>query len=640
MMHKIDWATEWLETNGLGGFAMGSVGGERTRRYHGLLMTDRLQRRTILVNGIEVWAQTATGTFPLSTHVYDGGTRFPDNQSFIQNFAHYPCPIWTFLLPDGTRITQEIVMLRNREVTIIRWSLLQGDSVQLHVRPLLSGRDYHSLHHEHGGFDFSSSAIESGDASQSIVAWHPYHDLPRICASVSGNYEPKPTWFHNYYYHAEQLRGLDFLEDLASPGEFHFELTDSPTLLSFSADEPLADADNALAAELLRRSQLTSLQQAASQYIVKRDGRDTIIAGYPWFTDWGRDTFISLRGLCLASGELEIAKNILLAWSDTVSEGMLPNRFPDGDQPPEYNSVDASLWFVIAANEFLSLASLRRGLVTPADEAKLIAATEEILTGYANGTRHEIQMDDDGLIAAGEPGVQLTWMDAKVGDWVVTPRIGKPVEIQALWLNSLWLAGRRNKKWSEIFDNTLPTFRKRFWNDATGSLYDIVDVDHAAGTVDASFRPNQILAVGGLPYVLIEGKRAKSLVDGIEQRLWTPLGLRTLAPDDSRYRGHYGGGIYERDGAYHQGTVWPWLLGPFVDAWLRVRGNSPEAVREAQQKFWRPIEQHLNEAGLGHVTEVAGGDAPHLPGGCPFQAWSLAEYIRVCKPTMSVRPQK
>jgi len=207
-------------------------------------------------------------------------------------------------------------------------------------------------------------------------------------------------------------------------------------------------------------------------------------------------------------------------------------------------------------------------------------------------------------------------------------------------LNSLWLAGRRNKKWSEIFDRTLPTFRKRFWNESAGTLYDIVDVGHAVGVVDTSFRPNQILAVGGLPYVLFEGKRARSIVDGVEEQLWTPLGLRTLAPEDPSYRGQYGGGIYERDGAYHQGTAWPWLIGPFVEAWLRVRGNAPAAVREANQKFWRPIEEHMTQYGLGHVTEIANGDAPHVPGGCPFQAWSLAEYIRVCKPAITGRVAK
>jgi len=636
-MIKNDSTLEWLETNGLGGFAMGTASGERTRRYHGLLMMDRNSRRTILVNGLEVWAETTAGTFPLSTQVYDGGARFPGGVDYLEHFTHHPWPKWKFAFPNGIQISQEIMIPRGRDATLIRWTKSGGTAVRLHVRPLLSGRDYHTLQHENDEFEFAAELPDSTGSNESVVAWQPYQDSPRIVARVSGSYEHKPLWFRSFYYEAEQERGLDFLEDLASPGEFHCDLGLSAITLALSVDEPLERVDDVFAIETQRRSKMSPLKLAASHYIVRRDERATIIAGYPWFTDWGRDTFIALRGLCLAGDDLEVAKNILLAWSETVSEGMLPNRFPDGDGAPEYNSVDASLWFVIAANEFLSLASARPGMVNAAEEAKLILATDEILAGYRRGTRHEIRMDEDGLIAAGEPGVQLTWMDAKVNDWVVTPRIGKPVEIQALWLNCLWLAGRRKSEWAEIFDAALPTFRRKFWNEKAGGLYDIVDVDHAIGTVDASFRPNQILAVGGLPYVLIEGRRARSMVDGVEQKLWTPLGLRTLSPDDSNYRGQYVGGIYQRDGAYHQGTAWPWLLGPFVDAWLRVRGNSTEANREAKQKFWAPIEKHINSAGLGHISEVASGDAPHRPAGCPFQAWSLGEYIRVCKPTLSGR---
>ncbi len=628
---------EWIETNGLGAFAMGTVSGERTRRYHGLLMTDRQQRRSILVNGFEAWAQSSTATYPLSTQIYDGGTVFPNSQEHLVGFNHYPWPRWQFEFPDGTKIRQEIISPRGHDATILRWTLEAGDPVTLHVRPLLSCRDYHSLHHVNNGFDFAATELAAGTDGLIAIGWRPYHDMPRVVATVQGTYTHQPTWYHNFYYHAEQSRGLDFLEDLASPGEFHFSVSQKSATLAFSADEPLNHFNDVLENETSRRKALSPLKLAASQYIVCRDGRDTIIAGYPWFTDWGRDTFISLRGLCLASGEMEIAKKILLAWSETVSEGMLPNRFPDGDHSPEYNSVDASLWFVIAVYEFLSLSSQQPGLVSPTDATTLLSATSEILNGYRRGTRHAIHMDVDGLIAAGEPGVQLTWMDAKVGDWVVTPRIGKPVEIQALWLNCLWLAGKRKKKWGEVFDGVLPTFRKKFWNEQAGALHDIIDVDHAVGKVDSSFRPNQLLAVGGLPCVLIDGRRARSIVDQAEQKLWTPLGLRTLSPDDPHYRGEYRGGVYERDGAYHQGTAWPWLLGPFVDAWIRVRGNSPDAILEANQRFWAPIERHLAAYGLGHVTEVASGNAPHAPGGCPFQAWSLSEYIRVCKPTVTGR---
>ena len=627
---------EWLETNGLGAFVMGTASSERTRRYHNLLMIDRRSRRTVLVNGMEVWAQSTSGTYALSTQVYDGGVRFPDGAKTLESFIHHPWPKWKFALPGGVQISQEVIVPRGLDATLIRWTQTAGDAVKLHVRLLMSVRDYHSLQQMNDRFDFEATTI-GDDPSSVTMAWTPYPDQPRIVVTSPGRYEHKPSWFKDFYYADEDERGLDFLEDLAVPGEFHFELGDTPRMLTLAVDEPIVAPDDIFANEMVRRSKLSPLKLAASHYVVRRDERDTIIAGYPWFTDWGRDTFIALRGLCLAGDQLDIAKNILLAWSATVSEGMLPNRFPDGDSSPEYNSVDASLWFVIAANEFLSLASSRTGLVSSADEKQITLATDEILNGYRRGTRHEIRMDEDGLIAAGEPGVQLTWMDAKVGDWVVTPRIGKPVEVQALWLNCCWLAGRRLPHWAKIFDAALPTFRKRFWNETAGSLYDIVDVNHAVGTVDASFRPNQILAVGGLPYVLIEGRRARSIVDAVEAKLWTPLGLRALSPDDSRYQGTYGGGIFRRDGAYHQGTAWPWLLGPFVDAWLRVRGNSAAAQAEAKQKFWLPIEGQMKVAGLGHVSEVVSGDAPHGAGGCPFQAWSLGEYIRVCKPVISGR---
>jgi len=590
-----------------------------------------------LVNGIEVWAQTAGGTFPLSTQLYVGGTRFPCGAIYIEQFTHYPWPKWVFALPNGTRITQEILVPRGRDTTVIRWTTSEASPVVLHVKSLLSVRDYHSLQHANDGFDFSATVTQSKANGALRVQWQPYSTAPRIVASTVGSYDHNPQWVRSVLYGEEEHRGLECAEDLASPGEFHLKLESGLASLAFSADEPDDAVDILIAEEERRRIRMSPLKLTASHYLVRRDERATIIAGYPWFTDWGRDTFISLRGLCLAGDEIELAKDILLAWSETVSEGMLPNRFPDGDFAPEYNSVDASLWFIIAANEFMSLAPLRIGLLSPAEEAKLIHATHEIIDGYRRGTRHEIRMDEDGLIAAGEPGVQLTWMDAKVGDWVVTPRIGKPVEIQALWLNCLWLAGRRKPELAEIFDAALPTFRKKFWNEETGALHDIIDVDHAIGTVDRSFRPNQILAVGGLPYVLIEGRRARSIVDQIEQKLWTPMGLRTLDPADPNYRGQYCGGIYQRDGAYHQGTVWPWLLGPFAEAWVRVRGNSVEAQRDAKQKFWRPIETHLASVGLGHISEIADGDYPHTPAGCPFQAWSISEYIRVCKPVLTGR---
>ncbi len=383
------------------------------------------------------------------------------------------------------------------------------------------------------------------------------------------------------------------------------------------------------AAERKRRSFPSRLERAADVYVVQRKGGKTIVAGYPWFTDWGRDTFIALRGLCLATGRLDDARDILVQWAGAVSEGMLPNRFPDAAETAEYNSVDASLWFVVAVDEYVQAMHAEQRRVAPSDLAALRAAVNVILDGYTKGTRYRIGCDTDGLLAAGEPGVQLTWMDAKVGDWVVTPRIGKPVEVQALWLNALKIGGGFSERWATAFRLGCAAFRTRFWDEDHGYLYDVVDPDHRPGTADATFRPNQIFAVGGLPFAVLDGAPARRVVDAVEARLLTPLGLRSLAPGEAGYAAHYQGSVRERDGAYHQGTVWPWLLGPFVEAWVRVRGGTRQAKQEARARFLAPLLQHRDEAGLGHISEIADGDPPHTPRGCPFQAWSVGEALRL-----------
>jgi predicted glycogen debranching enzyme len=466
--------------------------------------------------------------------------------------------------------------------------------------------------------------------------------MSRITAFSNGIYTHQPDWYRNFLYKEEQARGLDHTEDLATPGSFGWNLSEDEAVLIFSTGEqkssPLALIDvpahaylhKARAAERQRRQRFSSrLQRAADAYVVRRGEGKTIVAGYPWFTDWGRDTFIALRGLCLATGRLDEAREILLAWADTVSEGMLPNRFPDHGDGPEFNSVDASLWYVIAVHDFFQTVAASRRTVSPPDQQTLHDAIEAILSGYEKGTRYHIHADSDGLLAAGEPGAQLTWMDAKIGDWVVTPRIGKPVEVEALWLNALHIASTFSAHWRDLFTRGREAFQSRFWNDSGGYLYDIVDPDHRAGSVDAAFRPNQILAVGGLPISLLDPDRACRVVEAVEARLWTPLGLRSLAPEQPGYVPQYQGGVRERDSAYHQGTVWPWLIGPFVEAWVRVHGGTPEAKRAARAQYLEPLLRHLDEAGLGHISEIADGAPPHTPHGCPFQAWSVGEVLRL-----------
>jgi predicted glycogen debranching enzyme len=381
------------------------------------------------------------------------------------------------------------------------------------------------------------------------------------------------------------------------------------------------------AAERTRRAAFASpLDRAADAYVVRRDAGLTIVAGYPWFGDWGRDTFIALRGLCLATGRIDDAGRMLDEWADLVAEGMIPNRLPDRGDQPEYNSVDASLWYAIAVAEYLALGS--SASIPSRRVERLRGAVDAILDGYSRGTRHGICADADGLLAAGEPGVQLTWMDSKIGDWVVTPRVGKPVEIQALWLNALAAASDWRPALRDRLELGLASFERRFWSAERGFLHDVVDVDHVPGMHDSTLRPNQILAIGGLPLPLVTGARARSIVDVVERELLTPLGLRSLGPREPAYVMRYEGGVRERDSSYHQGTVWPWLIGPFVEAWVRVHGADDRARSEAAARFLPALDEHRNRAGLGHISEIADAEPPHTPRGCPFQAWSLGEYLR------------
>jgi predicted glycogen debranching enzyme len=632
----MDLDAEWLESDDAGGFASGTVGLVRTRRYHALLLAASRPpaARFVLVNGLEAWIETPSGRFALTTQFYAPDILTPDGRLHIASFSATPWPNWDYALPDGTGIAHDLFVHRASGETVLRWRRTAGTGAcRLLVRPLISGRDYHGLHHENPAFAMQAAVLGSS------VAWRPYPDVPPIAALSNGHYRAEPEWYRNFLYAMEQARGMECIEDLAAPGIFAFDLAQGEAVLILRAGAPAegaAEAHEAAAheaaahaatladAERKRRAGTPdSLALAAASYGARRGSGRTLMAGFPWFTDWGRDTFIAMRGLVLAEGRLDEAEAILAAWADLVSEGMLPNRFADAGDALEYNSVDASLWFVIAVHDFLEASGAR-----PAIEARLAGAVAAILEGYAHGTRYRIGLDADGLIRAGEPGVQLTWMDAKVGDWVVTPRIGKPVEVQALWINALRIARRWSPDWAKLEARARDAFLARFPNPA-GGLFDVVDADHVRGRTDGRIRPNQILAVGGLPFPVLTGAAARGVVDLVEAKLLTPLGLRSLAPEDPDYAPHYQGGLRARDGAYHQGTVWPWLIGPFVDAWLRTRDNSDAARAEAREKFLPPLMAHLATAGLGHVSEIADGDPPHTPRGCPFQAWSLGELIRV-----------
>jgi predicted glycogen debranching enzyme len=622
---------EWLEADGLGGFASGTVGGVRTRRYHALLLPALPTGRVALVNGFDAWLETSAGTYALSSHAYPDGVEYPNGSKRLEQFEPEPWPTWTFRCEDGTRVRQEIFAAHETGAVCVAFTVMGNPTrARLTFRPFMSGRDYHALHHENPACRME--ALVEGER----LVLSPYASIPAFVVASNGAYRAQADWYRHFVYAEERARGLDFMEDLATPGTLTFDLTRQPGALLFATKEasdarPRQPVDKTVAAfranEAARRRRFTQrLHRAADAYVVRREGGKTLIAGYPWFTDWGRDTFISLRGLCLATGRFDDAEAILTRWAGCVSEGMLPNRFAD-DGNAEFNSVDASLWFIVAAHEFLALPGRR---VAPAVAAKLRAAIEALLSGYAQGTRHGIRADADGLLSAGEPGVALTWMDARVGNRAITPRIGKPVEVQALWLNGLAIgAALGSQRWRDLHDRGLASFAERFWNAERHCLYDVVDVDHRPGTVDAALRPNQLFAVGGLPQAVLEGERARAVVDAVEAALWTPMGPRSLAPSEPGYAPHYGGGAPERDEAYHQGTVWPWLAGPFIEAWIRVRGDSELSRRAARERFLPALRAHLDAAGLGHVSELADAEAPHAPRGCPFQAWSTGELLRI-----------
>jgi predicted glycogen debranching enzyme len=636
---------EWLEADGLGGFASHTSQGTRTRRYHALLLVARKppSDRRVLVNGVDAVVDSDGQRHALTSQTYKPAAETDppivrlEGLSVRTSFDNSLWPTWIYDLSDGTTIEHSIIVPRGLPLVLLTWRWVSPGSGSTHltVRPFFSGRDYHALHRENPEFVFDAAEEGAGR-----LVFQPYASEPAVVALSNGVFQAEPYWYREFLYADDRDRGLDCVEDLGAPGTFTFDLKASEAILVLgtkTATETI-DLKNLVdrvatirSVERARRLQApTALDRAALSYIVERGSGKTILAGYPWFTDWGRDTFIAIRGLCLATGRRADARRVLLQWSGTVSQGMMPNRFADSDEAPQYNSVDASLWFIVAVHD-LRLAERNKGFVpSMVEEWQLNAAIVSILRGYAAGTRHGIRMDHDHLLAAGEPGVQLTWMDAKVGDHVVTPRSGKAVEIQALWINALRIGATIDSGFAGWADRAESSFHERFWNEDCSYLYDVVDCDHVPGRVDAHIRPNALFTVGGLPHEVMRGDRARAIVDLAEKTLLTPMGLRSLSNDDPQYRGAYRGGVWTRDTAYHQGTVWPYLMGAFVEAWVRTR-DTPRAaaIDEARRRFLDPFLKVLDPNGIGHLPEIAEGDAPHLPRGCPFQAWSLGEALRL-----------
>jgi predicted glycogen debranching enzyme len=648
---SFDAGAEWLEADGLGGFASGTVSGVRTRRYHALLCCARTPptTRMVLVNGIEAWVEVGAQRIPLTTQYYEPGVVHPDGHTRLAGFASTPWPTWRWVLPTQqgeVAIEQELLVPWRRPMTVMTWTVHASVPVTLHVRPLVSGRDYHHMHHENDSMNawgFESAA----DGGRKIV-YRLYPGIPEIELLTDGQYQNQREWYRRFRYEKEAYRGLDCLEDLASPGVFSWKMRPgerTEARMIMRASTPTGPVEYEVAGsvaqrvkafkdrELARRTKEgEGLERAARDYLVTRGLSTTIIAGYPWFTDWGRDTFISLRGLCLATGRLEEARQILTDWARYRVEGMLPNRFPDAGASPEFHSVDAGLWYITAAYDFLLTAKAKRFEVSKGDERSIVDTCAALVEGCMQGTRHGIRMDPaDGLLSAGVEGTALTWMDARYDGRAVTPRIGKPVEIQALWINALSLVAGKTKKLHQLRDKAAESFVARFWNAERGYLADVVDVNHKPGRDDWSVRPNALFAIGGLRDVLLPLEIATLVVDKAERELWTPMGMRTLAPSEPAYHARYGGPPDARDESYHQGTAWPWLNGPFVEAWVRVRGGTAEAKNEARRRFLDPMLNQPDRGGVGHIAEIADADEPFHSRGCPWQAWSVAEALRLDK---------
>jgi len=628
---------EWLETNGLGGFSSSTIVGMNTRRYHGLLTaaTRPPVGRFVLLSKMEETLLVDGRHYDLSCNQYSGAV-YPKGHRYLTEFRLAPFPTFVYSV-EGIEIQKRVFMVHGENTAVIEYDVQlpkDAPACSLELRPLIAFRDYHGTTHHN---DSINRAVR---VNGNIADVTPYEGLPTLYFGHNADaMEESGNWYFNFEYSAELERGLDAHEDLFNPLLLRFEIHGNRKAIVVASTQPRPANDAAALKrhEVNRRKRVVEqapskdplveqLIAAADQFIVERGELNTVVAGYHWFADWGRDTMIALPGLTLTTGRPEIARNILEAFAASADQGMLPNRFPDAGETPEYNTVDATLWFFEAVRSYLQYTGDYEFVRT-----RLYPKLKDIIDWHLCGTRYGIRVDSDGLLACGEPGVQLTWMDAKIGDWVVTPRTGKPVEIQALWYNALQTLGALAHEFGdpgpekflcELAKETRKSFQACFWDAEAGCLYDVVNGDNH----DASIRPNQIFAVS-LHHTMLRIEKQRQIVDVVQRELLTPLGLRSLSPRDASYRPRYQGGVTERDSAYHQGTVWPWLMGPFISAYVKVHGRTAEARTQAETWF-RAFDEHLRTACLGHVSEIADSESPHIPRGCVAQAWRVAELLR------------
>lgn len=623
---------EWLVTNGLGGYAMGTVAGPLTRRYHGLLVAALRPpvSRTLLISKFDETATYNGETYPLFSNHWADKSFEPRGFEHIENFRlELGMPVWTFRLADA-ELEKRLWMEHGENTTYVQYTLRRASvPLTLKLKVLANDRDHHANTRPH--------PIEVENVPGGLKLNLPDTGAQVWVLSDRASVTPKGEWYENYFLEVEAGRGLDAVDANFYAGDFLAELQPDESVMfvitTVRTDDrpslqPVQRAHTLIAQSKLENAPpaIQQLVLAADQFIVKRqmaDGTlgDTVIAGYPWFTDWGRDTMIALPGLTLVTRRFEIAANILRTFAKFVSEGMLPNYYPDAGAQPEYNTVDATLWYFEAVRAYHAATH---------DDALVRAlwpTLTEIIAWHERGTRYQIHVDNsDGLLYAGEAGVQLTWMDVKIDDWVVTPRTGKPVEINALWFNALRAMAdlaRRLGHAPEHFEKLAARVQAsfpQFWNAERGYCFDVLG--GPAGN-DASLRPNQLFAVS-LAHSPLTPAQQRGVVLTCAQQLFTSHGLRTLPPSDPNYHPRYNGDRVTRDTAYHQGTVWPWLMGPFVSAHFRVFQD-----KAAARSFLAPLLTHLNDHGLGSISEVCDANPPHTPHACMAQAWSVAEVLRV-----------
>jgi predicted glycogen debranching enzyme len=633
---------EWLCTNGVGGYASGTIAGSLTRRYHGLLIAALRppQGRRLVATKVDEDVAYGGGAYALATNRWTDGTVAPHGYRLLERFRlDGTTPVWTYACADAL-LEKRVWMEPGANTTYVRYRVLRAAGpLTLTLRALVNQCDFHATTRG-AGWSMAVGPVEHGVRVQAYDG-----AAPVLLLAAGAEAQPEHSWYHGFALPRERERGLDAECDHLHAATFRASLRAGATLTLLASTEtaPAVDGEQAWArreryeADLLQRwtrgwagataapGWVRQLALGADQFVARRplanepDGM-TIIAGYHWFGDWGRDTMIALPGLALATGRPELAVRVLRTFARFVDRGMLPNRFPDEAETPEYNTVDATLWWFEAVRA-THAATGDDGLLKD-----LFPVLENVVEWHRRGTRFGIAEDPvDGLLHAGEPGVQLTWMDAKVGDWVVTPRMGKPVEINALWYNALCaMAGfaRRLKRPATEWEQAATRVREgfgRFWCESAGHCYDVLEGPQGD---DRALRPNQIFAVS-LPESALPPERQRRVVDACARHLLTSHGLRSLAPSDPAYRGFYGGGQVERDGAYHQGTVWGWLLGPFALAHARVHGD-----RAAARALLEPLGQHLADYGVGSIAEIFDGEPPFAPRGCVAQAWSVAETLR------------